>query len=83
MHLAKKGLDVTGVEFAPSAVAKAEKLARENGVAPRFFQSNFYEWDWPTDTFDISLGLFFQFGAGLNLYVRNEILSHSLRQPIK
>ena len=83
VHLAKKGLDVTGVEFAPSAVAKAEKLARENGVATRFVQSNFYEWDWPTDTFDISLGLFFQFGAGLNLYVRNEILSHSLRQPIK
>ena len=83
VHLAKKGLDVTGVEFAPSAVAKAEKLARENGVAPRFVQSNFYEWDWPTDTFDISLGLFFQFVAGLNLYVRNEILSHSLRQPIK
>lgn len=61
VHLAKKGLDVTGIEFAPSAVAKAEKLARENNVTPRFIQSDLFDWDWPTDAFDITLGLFFQF----------------------
>ena len=61
VHLAKKGLNVTGVEFAPSAVAKAEKLARKNNVAPRFIQSDLFDWDWPTETFDITLGLFFQF----------------------
>lgn len=61
VHLAKKGLEVTGVEFAPSAVAKAEKLARENHVAPRFVQSDLFKWDWPVDAFDITLGLFFQF----------------------
>ncbi len=61
VHLAKKGLNVTGVEFAPSAVAKAEKLARENGVAPLFIQSDLFDWDWPIDAFDITLGLFFQF----------------------
>ena len=32
VHLAKKGLSVTGVEFAPSAVAKANKLATLNKV---------------------------------------------------
>lgn len=61
VHLAKKGLDVTGVEFAPSAVAKAEKLARENDVTPQFIQSDLFEWDWPKDAFDITIGLFFQF----------------------
>ena len=61
VHLAKKGLDVTGVEFAPSAVAKAEKLATWNGVDPTFIQSDLFDWDWPQDAFDITLGLFFQF----------------------
>lgn len=61
VHLAKKGLDVTGVELAPSAVAKAEKLALENEVTPQFIQSNLFEWNWPVDAFDITLGLFFQF----------------------
>lgn len=61
VHLAKKGLDVTGVEFAPSAVAKAEKLATLNGVDPTFIQSDLFEWEWPQDAFDITLGLFFQF----------------------
>lgn len=61
VHLAKKGLDVTGVEFAPSAVAKAEKLARENDVTLQFIQSDLFGWDWPKDAFDITLGLFFQF----------------------
>lgn len=61
VHLAKKGLDVTGVEFAPSAIAKAEKLAIQNGVQPTFIQSDLFAWDWPVDTFDITLGLFFQF----------------------
>jgi SAM-dependent methyltransferase len=61
VYLAKKGLDVTGVEFAPSAVAKAEELARANNVAPQFIQSDLFDWDWPTEAFDITLGLFFQF----------------------
>lgn len=70
VHLAKKGLDVTGVEFAPSAIAKAEKLAIENSVAPRFIQSDLFDWDWPTETFDITLGLFFQFAGPTE---RNEL----------
>jgi len=61
VHLAKKGLAVTGVEFAPSAVAKAEKLAKLNNVEPTFIQSDLFEWDWPHGAFDITLGLFFQF----------------------
>jgi hypothetical protein len=61
VHLAKKGLDVTGVEFAPSAVTKAKKLETLNGVDSTFIQSDLFDWDWPQDAFDITLGLFFQF----------------------
>lgn len=61
VHLAKKGLNVTGVEFAPSAVAKANALAELNDVNATFVKSDLFEWDWPKDAFDITLGLFFQF----------------------
>jgi cyclopropane fatty-acyl-phospholipid synthase-like methyltransferase len=61
VHLAKKGVHVTGVEFAPSAVAKAEKLAVLNGVQPHFILADLFDWDWPCDAYDITLGLFFQF----------------------
>jgi SAM-dependent methyltransferase len=61
VHLAKKGLSVTGIEFAPSAVAKANKLAALNKVDVAFVQSDLFEWNWPQNTFDITLGLFFQF----------------------
>jgi cyclopropane fatty-acyl-phospholipid synthase-like methyltransferase len=61
VHLAKQGLDVTGVEFAPSAVAKAEKLAAEHGVSPTFINSDLFAWEWQQDAFDITIGLFFQF----------------------
>jgi cyclopropane fatty-acyl-phospholipid synthase-like methyltransferase len=61
VQLAKMGLNVTGVEFAPSAVAKAEKLAADNDVSPTFIQSDLFDWDWPQDAFDITIGLFFQF----------------------
>lgn len=45
VHLAQKGLNVTGVEFAPSAVAKAKKLAAVNGVEATFIQSDLFAWD--------------------------------------
>lgn len=61
VHLAKAGLDVTGVEFAPSAVAKAKALAEKNGVSPAFVQADLFDWDWPEDAYDIVMGLFFQF----------------------
>lgn len=61
VYLAEKGLEVTGVEFAPSAVAKAEALAGERGVDVRFVQSDLFEYDWPEAVFDICIGLFFQF----------------------
>ncbi|SPF80488.1 hypothetical protein PRI8871_02298 [Pseudoprimorskyibacter insulae] len=59
--LARQGFDVTGVEFAPSAVAKANKLAADYGVAPKFEQADLFSWDWPQNAYDVVLGVFFQF----------------------
>lgn len=61
VHLARKGLDVTGVEFAPSAIAKAQKLATLHHVQPTFILADLLEWNWPHNSYDITLGLFFQF----------------------
>ena len=61
VYLAQKGLDVTGVEFAPSAVSKANKLALSRNVDVTFIRSDLFKWDWPENVFDITLGLFFQF----------------------
>lgn len=61
VHLARQGLEVTGVEFAPSAVAKAKELAVRNDVTPQFLQADLFEWDWPEAEYDIVIGLFFQF----------------------
>lgn len=76
VHLAKQGLDVTGVEFAPSAVAKAHELARQNDVAPRFIEADLLAWDWPQDSYDIVLGLFFQF---VGPEVRDVLFANMLR----
>lgn len=38
--LARQGLDVTSVEFAPAAIAKARRLAERHGVAPEFVQAD-------------------------------------------
>lgn len=61
VHLAKLGLNVTGVEFAPSAIAKARKLAKQNEVDVKFLQADLFQWNWPSNSFDITLGIFFQF----------------------
>jgi len=59
--LAQQGLDVTGVEYAPSAIAKAKALAVKAGVSPTFLQADLFDWVWPEAAFDIVLGVFIQF----------------------
>ncbi len=59
--LAEQGLTVTGLEYAPSAVEKASKLAKARDVSPEFVQSDVFAWDWPEAAFDIVMGIFIQF----------------------
>jgi SAM-dependent methyltransferase len=59
--LARQGLDVTSVEFAPAAIAKARRLAERHGVAPEFVQADLLAWDWGAPRFHVVAGIFFQF----------------------
>src|ERR1700750_60701 len=51
--LAQQGLDVLAIDFSPSAIAKAQALARQRGVTLRSERVDVTAWSWPTDAFDV------------------------------
>jgi SAM-dependent methyltransferase len=59
--LAEQGLDVLSVDFSPTALAKAQELARRRGVTLRTLQADITAWEWPDAEFDVVVGIFFQF----------------------
>jgi SAM-dependent methyltransferase len=59
--LARQGLAVTSVEFAPAAIAKARRLAAHHGVVLDFVEADLATWDWGAPRFDVVAGIFFQF----------------------
>ncbi len=60
VHLAGRGLHVTALEFAPSAIAKARALADARGVTVDFRQHDVIAQDFE-GLYDIVLGIFIQF----------------------
>lgn len=58
--LARQGCDVTAFDVSPNAIEKAERLAAEAGVSPRFQLSRIEDWDW-SRTYDLVVAVFFQF----------------------
>jgi cyclopropane fatty-acyl-phospholipid synthase-like methyltransferase len=58
--MARQGLEVTALEYAPSAIAKARKLAKARGVEVAFLDVDVLAYDWP-ETYDIVVGIFIQF----------------------
>ncbi|HEY9038059.1 MAG TPA: class I SAM-dependent methyltransferase [Roseovarius sp.] len=60
VYMAECGLQVTALEFAPSAIAKARKLAAGRGVTVDFQQVDVTAYDWP-DQYDLVVGIFIQF----------------------
>jgi SAM-dependent methyltransferase len=59
--LAERGLDVLAVDFAPSALRKAQALAERRGARLRFEQADLGTWDWPDASFDLVAAIFIQF----------------------
>lgn len=59
--LAERGLTVTTTDIAPLAVDKARALAARRGVAIDARLADLDAWDWPTDAFDVVVGVFIQF----------------------
>ncbi|WP_101067862.1 SAM-dependent methyltransferase [Roseovarius salinarum] len=60
VFMAGKGMRVTALEYAPSAIEKARALARERGVDVDFREVDVMAHDWP-DEFDLVAGIFIQF----------------------
>ncbi|MDQ2088379.1 SAM-dependent methyltransferase [Marimonas arenosa] len=60
VYLAEKGLQVTALEFAPSALRKARALATDRGVTVDFRQFDVMAQEFPGE-YDIVAGLFIQF----------------------
>jgi SAM-dependent methyltransferase len=61
VFLAEQGLDVLAIDFSPKALAKAQALAKERGVKLRTEQADLATWSWPAASFDVIVGIFFQF----------------------
>ncbi len=61
VFLAERGLRVRGLEHAPSAIAKAHRLAAARGVSIDMVQADVLTHDWSAEAHDIVLGIFIQF----------------------
>ncbi len=60
-YLAELGLQVTSFDFSESAIVKAKKLNAERCVTVNVLQHEIESWVWAEKSFDIVLGVFFQF----------------------
>jgi len=54
VFLAERGFDVTGIDFAPAAIAKARRRAVKAGVAVRFLEDDLTALRHDVGTFDLS-----------------------------
>lgn len=62
VFMAELGMRVTALELAPSAIAKAQRLAAERGVTVDFRNVDVLAYDWPSE-YDVVAGIFIQFAA--------------------
>jgi len=61
--LVEQGLDVTSLDFSPSAQQKAATLARMRGVNVTFVHADVHAWDYPEAAFDVVAEIFAQFST--------------------
>lgn len=61
--LARQGLEVVSLDFAPSAQEKAARLAEEAGVAIEILAGDVHAWDWPPEAFEVVADIFTQFSG--------------------
>lgn len=58
--LAERGWKVTGVDFSPVGLAKAERLARSRNVDVRWVESAVQQWTPPLEGFDLAAAFYLQ-----------------------
>lgn len=56
--LAQLGLEVLAIDYSPTALAKAQKLAQERGVRLRTEVADVTAWRWPQAAFDVIVAIF-------------------------
>ena len=59
--LAEQGLNVHSVDFSPTALKKAQALAKARGVTIRAELADLFTWAWPTEAYDVIVVIFIQF----------------------
>ena len=59
--LAKQGMQVVGFDASDIALSKARKFAKDNHVAVEYSFSDTDSYAWPTNTYDVVVGIFIQF----------------------
>lgn len=62
--LATRGWEVTGVDFSEVGLAKAERLAADNGVSGTWFTADVTTWSPPAAGFDLVIVFYLQLPAG-------------------
>ena len=77
--LAERGLDVLSIDWSPTALVKAQALARQRGVALRTVQVDVVRWQWPVARFDVVVAIFIQF---LTPHERRQVFAH-MRSALK
>jgi cyclopropane fatty-acyl-phospholipid synthase-like methyltransferase len=62
VYMAERGVRVTALEFAPTAIERAEALAHSKGVTVDFRQTDLLRDDWVEEgNYDLVVGVFIQF----------------------
>ncbi len=61
--LAEQGLDVTAIDFSPTAQSKARALAAERKVSIDLVQTDVHAWHYPDAAFDVVVEIFAQFST--------------------
>jgi SAM-dependent methyltransferase len=56
--LAEQGLDVLSIDYSPTALAKAQRLAQERAVRLRTEVADVTTWPWPKAAFDVIVAIF-------------------------
>ncbi|MEE9388964.1 MAG: class I SAM-dependent methyltransferase [Paracoccaceae bacterium] len=61
VYMAGAGLDITAFDLSETAVERANKLAKQQGVSARFNVSNWDSWNWNAPAYDLVAAIFIQF----------------------
>lgn len=77
--LAQQGLNVLAIDHSAVALAKAEQLATQAGVALKTEQADLVTWHWGEQRFDTIVAIFIQFAAPPLRTTIHRAMQHALK----